>query len=327
MKKNLALLMGGTSSERSISHITAQYIAKNIDQTKYNLYIIDISNNGWFYLSPDSDVRVAVDKNDFTIELNNQTIFFDVVYIAIHGAPAENGLLQGYLSMPNIPYVACNTETSAITFNKYFCKRIIQNLPEKLALDTLIDNKHGYNFKDIVSKHSLPLIVKPNSSGSSIGASKVDNYSDLNKAIEDALKEDYHVIIEDFIAGREFSVSVFSDKNEIIVLPVTEIVNGGNFFDFDSKYDSTIDNEITPAKIDNQLVNKIQDIVKSIYKTLNCDGVVRIDFIIKDNDFYFMELNSIPGQTPNSILLKQLNEAKYNLSEFYSKLIENTLSK
>jgi D-alanine-D-alanine ligase len=324
-KKTIAFVTGGYSGEAEISYKSAITIENNIDTEKYNVYKIDMHPTGWWYETPDGD-DVAVDKNDFSIKLNGNKITFDAVLIGIHGTPGEDGKLQGYFDLLKIPYTSCNAATSALTFNKRYTVAVAAFGGIKVAKSILIF-KHSPLAPDLILRDlRLPVFVKPNNGGSSIGMSKVTEASQLEGALEKAFKEDDQVLVEEFIKGREFTIGVFKSGGNIITLPITEVISKKDFFDFEAKYVAGMSEEITPAVVDEAVAEKVRSSAKSAYQLLNCRGVVRIDFIFNEADQqpYMLEVNTVPGQSEASIVPQQVRKMGWTLKEFYSALIEES---
>ncbi|ALL05638.1 D-alanine--D-alanine ligase [Pedobacter sp. PACM 27299] len=327
MKKTLALLTGGTTGEWVISVKSAATIAQNLDADKFDVYKIMLSQQGWFYEPADS-VKIEVDRNDFSLNIKGRKVTFDGVFIAIHGSPGEDGKLQGYFDMLNLPYTACDALTSAITMNKGYTKAIVQGIENlHVAKSVQIFKNVAYNVEQIKRDLKIPYFVKPNNGGSSIGMSKVKHGADLEKAIEKAFKEDDQLLIEEFISGREFTVGVVKLDGKLVVLPATEVETAKEFFDFEAKYTPGVAKETTPAPIRPETKARVEQIAKDVYMKLNCSGVVRIDFILTEDegDFYFIEVNTIPGQTATSFIPQQVAAAGMKLNDFYTKLLKETI--
>lgn len=327
MKKTIALLTGGTTAEKVVSVKSAATIAQNIDTSKFEIYRIMLSENGWFY-EPADAVKIAVDKNDFSLTLQGKKIKFDGVFIAIHGSPGEDGKLQGYFDMIGLPYTTCNALTSAITMNKGYTKAIVDCITNLNVAKSVQIFKHTpYQIDDIKSGLRLPYFVKPNSGGSSIGMSKVKHGDDLNNAIDKAFAEDEQVLIEEFVEGREFSVGVFKTKGKIVVLPATEVIPSSEFFDFEAKYTPGATEEITPGRMTEEEKNRVGQIVTDVYRKLDCNGVVRIDYFLEKQTgkFYFIEINTIPGQTATSFIPQQVAAMGMELKDFYTQIIEEAI--
>ncbi|WP_316800331.1 D-alanine--D-alanine ligase [Pedobacter frigidisoli] len=327
MKKTIALLTGGTTGEWVVSVKSAATIAQNIDSDLYDVYKIMLNDKGWFYEPADS-VKIAVDKNDFSITLEGRKIKFEGVFIAIHGAPGEDGKLQGYFDMLNIPYTTCDALTSSITMNKGYTKAIVDGIPNlNVARSVQIFKGGDYCVSQIKADLKLPYFVKPNSGGSSIGMTKVKHADDLDEAIEKAFKEDNQILIEEFVSGREFSIGVFKANGEITVLPTTEVIPSNEFFDFEAKYTPGATKEITPGDMNDEEYARVHQIIKDIYVKLNCRGVVRVDYFLEEGTgkFYFIEINTIPGQTATSFIPQQVAAMGISLKQFYTNLMKETL--
>lgn len=329
MKYRIAFITGGFSGEAQVSYATAQTIEKNIDTSKFDFYKIDITSDGWFYTNKKGE-RTEVNKNDFTIREQSQTIHFDAALIGIHGTPGEDGKLQGYLDLMKIPYTTCDAAVSAVTFNKSYAVSIASfagiNVSKSLLL---FKNDQNMEKKlEKIEKLRFPVFVKPNNGGSSIGMSKVNKKSDLKNALEKAFKEDNQVLIEEAVKGREFSIGVYKSKEKVIPLPVTEIISEKEFFDFEAKYKGA-SREITPAEISDSLRKQIQSEAVKIYQVFNCNGVIRIDFIYNTDEkkLYMLEINTVPGQTETSIVPQEIFASEGNLKDFYTGLIEECIKK
>ena len=324
MKKNIALVTGGFSGEAVISYKTAVTIGNNLDPDQYNVYKIDINPNGWFYELTDGRI-MTVDKNDFSLQLDSKKINFDAVFIGMHGTPGEDGKLQGYFDTLKIPYTSCDAATSAITFNKRYTVAVAKMAGVAVANSVHLFKNLPVPASQVADQLKLPVFVKPNNGGSSIGMSKVEEAGDLEAAIEKAFKEDNQVLVEEMIQGREFTVGVFKTKGNIIVLPLTEVKahDDKSFFDFEAKYQGK-STETTPAEVDESVADKIREAAKKIYAVFNCRGVVRIDFIYHEESGrpFMLEINTIPGQSEASIVPQQVKVMGWSLKEFYTKLVE-----
>lgn len=328
MKKTIALLTGGTTGEWVVSVKSAATIAQNIDTTKYEVYKIMLTENGWFYEPADS-VKIDIDKNDFSLNLSGRKIKFDGVFIAIHGSPGEDGKLQGYFDMIGIPYTTCDALTSAITMNKGYTKAIVNGINElNIARSLQLFSNEEDNLTDITDKLKLPYFVKPNNGGSSIGMSKVKHKDDLKDALTKAFNEDKQVLVEEFVEGREFSVGVFKTKGKIVVLPATEVIPANEFFDFEAKYTPGATEEITPGRMSDDEKSRVERVVTAVYQKLNCKGVVRIDYFLEHGtgNFYFIEINTIPGQTATSFIPQQVAAMGVELKDFYTQIIEEAFN-
>lgn len=324
MKKNIALVTGGFSGESVISYKSAKTIDNNLDRSLFNIYIIDINPEGWWFDHADGR-KMEVDKNDFSLQLDGRKIKFNAVFIGMHGTPGEDGKLQGYFDTLKIPYTGCDAATSAITFNKRYAVAVAGMAGIAVAKSVILIKNSFTGTDEIVNTLKFPVFIKPNNGGSSIGMSKVDNPSDeLGMAIEKAFNEDDQVLVESMIQGREFTVGVYKSKGEIIVLPLTEVKAHGDkaFFDFEAKYYGKSD-EITPAVVDESIAEKVREAARKVYSIFNCRGVVRIDFIYNEEEGrpYMLEVNTIPGQSEASIIPQQVIAMGGNLKDFYTNLV------
>jgi D-alanine-D-alanine ligase len=326
-KPVIAFVTGGYSGEAAISYKSAVNIEKNLDPSKFIVYKIDITPTGWFYIQPDGS-RIAVNRDDFSLQLATKKILFDAVFIGIHGTPGEDGKLQGYFDMVGLPYTSCDAATSALTMNKRYTVAVAAFGGIHVARSLHLFAYSPVTDAQILNQLSLPLFVKPNNGGSSIGMSKVVAAADLRAALQKAFKEDDQVLVEEFISGREFTVGVFKTTSEIVVLPITEIITKKEFFDFEAKYQG-MSEEITPAIINSEMEQKITKAARSVYEVFNCRGVVRIDFIYNEqkNEPFMLEINTVPGQTDASIIPQQVSILGWQLKDFYSSLLEEALSR
>jgi len=326
MKLNIAFVTGGFSGEAEISYKSAITIEKNIDKERWNLYKIDITTDGWFYKLSSGD-KIEVDKNDFSITIDEEKITFDAVLIGIHGTPGEDGKLQGYFDTLHIPYTSCDAATSALTFNKSFTVAVAAFNGIDVSLSVLLFKNSFKSSDELLKSLRFPVFIKPNNGGSSIGMSKVNSPSEeLGKAIEKAFNEDDQVLVEEFISGRELTIGVFKSKGEIIPLPITEIISKKDFFDYEAKYLGASE-EVTPAKVDELIAEKIREAAVKIYRVFNCKGIVRIDFIYNEEEgkSYMLEINTVPGQSEASIVPQQVHAMGWSLQDFYTALIEECL--
>ena len=319
--KTIAIVAGGDSSEFEISVKSADEVSK-ILSSKYITYVILIRGSNWYWEDKKGRYH-SIDKNDFSLTLDDKKILFSGVFIAIHGTPGENGLLQGYFDMLKLPYTSCNAFCSALTFNKQACKLFLKEYGITMANAVLIRKGENYNLKKIVSEIGLPCFVKPNDSGSSFGVTKVKEVAQMTPAIEAAFKESKEVLIESFMKGREVACGVFNKGNITSVLPVTEIISKNEFFDYEAKYTPGRSDEVTPADLSADVTAEIQKISKFVYELLGCNGIVRVDFIIIGDKPYFLEINSIPGMTKESLVPKQAVAAGMTLEQLYSTVVEN----
>lgn len=326
-KPNIAFITGGYSGEAEISYKSAITIEKNIDTAKYNVYKIDITPGGWFYLDGNGQ-KIHVDRDDFSIMANGSKVNFDAVLVGIHGTPGEDGKLQGYFDMVNLPYTSCDAATSALTMNKRYTVAVAAFGGINVAKSMHLFKHTPVSPENILQQLSLPVFVKPNSGGSSIGMSKVTKADELAGALAKAFKEDEQVLVEEFISGREFTVGVFKTVKEVIVLPLTEVKSKKEFFDFEAKYQG-MSEETTPAQVDESIAEKVRAAARKVYEVFNCRGVVRIDFIYSEAKGapYMLEINTVPGQSEASIVPQQVRALGWNLKDFYSALVEDALAR
>jgi len=322
MKKKVALVTGGYSGEAEISYKSAVTVGNNINKEKYDVYIIDITNEGWFYVN-ESNKKIPVDKNDFSIIHKSNKICFDVALLCLHGTPGEDGKLQGYFDMIGLPYTSCNAATSAITFNKRYTVAVAAFGGIHVAKSVHLFQYTSVSAAEILNQLQLPVFVKPNNGGSSLGMSKVVDGKDLELAIKKAFDVDNQVLVEEMIVGREFTVGVYKVSHQINVLPITEIITDNDFFDYEAKYLGK-SKEITPADITTEIEQLLKTSAIKVYELLNCSGVVRIDFIFDDKQqkVYMLEVNTVPGQSQASIIPQQVLANGLTLELFYTSLIE-----
>jgi D-alanine-D-alanine ligase len=326
MKKKIALVTGGYSGEAEISYKSAITVGNNIPRDKFDVYKIDITTNGWFYIDEKHN-KTVVNKDDFSIIANDIKVKFDAVLMCIHGTPGEDGKLQGYFDMLNLPYTSCDAATSAITFNKRYTVAVAAFGGINVAKSVHLFKHTPIAVDVILHQLQLPFFVKPNNGGSSLGMSKVVDAIELKTAIDKAFAVDNQVLVEEMIVGREFTVGVFKNKGEIMVLPITEIITDNEFFDYEAKYLGK-SKEVTPAEISIDIERQLANDAKKVYELLNCSGVVRIDFIYNEahQKAFMLEVNTVPGQSQASIIPQQVLAMGWTLEKFYTATIENVLS-
>ncbi|MBO4601902.1 MAG: D-alanine--D-alanine ligase [Salinivirgaceae bacterium] len=322
--KNIAVVCGGYSKESVISLRSAEQIASVIE-SDYSAYTVLITRDAWN--AKIGDKMYPIDRNDFTFSLDGKKISFDAVFMAIHGTPGEDGMLQSYFDMLNIPYTTCNAFVSALTFNKFACKVFLKEYDILTADAILLRRNTPVQEQDLENRFGYPMFVKPNNGGSSFGVTKVKTRNDLLPAIERAFAEDNEVIIEPFIKGGEYTCGVFKTDKESIVFPPTEIVSKNEFFDVEAKYTPGMSEEITPARLPASQIKNCQELTSRIYDLLGCTGVVRIDYLMQSGKFYFMEINTVPGMSRESIIPKQTVVYGLPLKELYIKQINDALSR
>jgi len=326
MKKRIALVTGGLSGEAQISYKSAVTVGNNVDRDKFDLYRIDINSSGWWY-EPANGEKSKVNRDDFSVIDNGIKINFDAILLCIHGTPGEDGKLQGYFDMLQLPYTSCDAATSALTFNKRYTVAVAAFGGIHVAKSLHLFKHTPVTPEEVLKQLHLPVFVKPNNGGSSIGMSKVNEPAELAAALVKAFKEDDQVLVEEFISGREFTIGVFKNKGETIVLPITEIMTHNEFFDFEAKYQGKSE-ETTPAVIDDTMKQKLESAAKRVYEVLNCRGVVRIDFIYNQatDQPFMLEVNTVPGQSEASVIPQQVRAMGWTLQDFYSAVIEQALT-
>jgi D-alanine-D-alanine ligase len=312
--KNIAILTGGDSAEYDISILSANTVLQHLNPELFKGYIINLKNDKFTVLI--KEIKIDLDKSNFTFEVENKRISFDAIFMALHGSPAENGLIQPYFDNLNIPYTSCNAKVSALTFNKYECNKKLKELGFNCATSFLYKKENNIVEQEIIDRVKLPCFVKPNGAGSSFGITKVKKKEDLTKAINSALQHNNKVLIEQFIDGIEISCGVYTNKNNIQALPITEIVTENEFFDYQAKYEGE-SQEITPARISKKLTIEVQKLTTDIYKVMELSGICRIDYIIMNEKPYIIEINTIPGFTEESIIPQQVKSANLKLSVIF----------
>ncbi|CAH8291310.1 D-alanine-D-alanine ligase [Mariniflexile fucanivorans] len=323
MKKNIAIIMGGYSSEYQISLKSGQVVYETLDASKYNAYRIHIFKEKWVYVDSDNN-ELTIDKNDFSVTINNSKITFDCVFNAIHGSPGEDGFMQAYFKLLNIPQTSCDMYQAALTYNKRDCLSTLKPYGIKTAESFYINLGDVIDEESIVNKVGLPCFVKANKAGSSFGITKVHKKEDIKSAIEVAFKEDDEIIIESFLDGKEVSVGVINFKGETKVLPITEIVSENDFFDYEAKYLGK-SQEITPARLSKDEEDKVTAVAKRVYEVLKMKGFSRSEYIFKNGEPHLLEVNTVPGLTLASILPQQAAAAGITLSELFDNAIESSL--
>ena len=323
MKKNIAIIMGGYSSEYEISLKSGQVVYETLDKNKYNAYRIHIFKNKWVFVN-DYGEEFPIDKNNFKVQVNETQIHFDCVFNAIHGSPGEDGFMQGYFELLHIPHTSCPMYQAALTFNKRDCLSVLKPYGIKTATSYFVNLGDAIDEDVIITKVGLPCFVKANKAGSSFGITKVYQKAELQNALDVAFKEDDEVIIESFLDGIEVSVGVISYKGEIKVLPITEIVSENDFFDYKAKYLGQ-SQEITPARLPEDQAEKVRFLAKKVYEVLKLKGFSRSEYIFKDGEPHLLEVNTVPGLTAASILPQQAEKAGISMSDLFENAIEEAL--
>jgi len=323
MKKNIAIIMGGYSSEYQISLKSGNVVYNTLDKNKYKAFRIHIFKEKWVYVN-DENQEFPIDKNDFSFTENGIKVTFDCVFNAIHGSPGEDGFMQGYFNLLQIPHTSCGMYQANVTFNKRDCLSVLKPYGILCAESYYLNEGDEINHKAIIDKVGLPCFVKANKAGSSFGISKVHKIEDLDNAIKVAFKEDDEIIIESFLNGTEVSVGVITYKGKTTVLPITEIVSENDFFDYEAKYLGK-SQEITPARISKTQEALVRAEAKKVYEILKMKGFTRSEFIFKDEKPHLLEVNTVPGLTEASILPQQAAAAGISTEELYSNAIEEAL--
>ena len=324
MKKNIAIVAGGDSSEVVVSLKSAAGLYSFMDKERYNLFIVTIVGQTWQVELSETE-KILIDKNDFSFAQNGQKTKFDFAYITIHGTPGENGILQGYFELIGLPYSCCGVLAAAITFNKFTCNQYLKGFGVKISESIVLRAGQTISEEEVAEKIGFPCFVKPNVGGSSFGVTKVKSIDQVQPAIAKAFAEGEEVMIEAFISGTEITCGIYKTKNKTQVLPVTEVVSANEFFDYDAKYKGQVQ-EITPARIGASLTERVQKLTSAIYDILGCKGIVRIDYIISEGDVInLLEVNTTPGMTATSFIPQQVAAAGLDIKEVMTEIIENEL--
>jgi len=319
--RNIAVIAGGYTSERHISLNSAKQILASINKEKYAAYMVDVRKDGFFCQLENEEI--SVDINDFSFITNNQKVKIDFAYITLHGTPGEDGKVQAMLDLIGIPYSASDHISSVTTFDKVLCKKALSGASVYMAKSVVIKGETPFSVDQITNYVGLPCFVKPNTAGSSYGVTKVYKADEFIEAVNLARTEDTTVIVEEFIDGVEVSCGILKTKNNEYVFPVTEIATKNDYFDTDAKYDPTLTDEITPARISDEETKQVQNFCSHIYDKLDCKGIVRIDFIIQNGKPYFLEVNSMPGMSAESIVPKQIRTMGKELGDFITEIVED----
>jgi D-alanine-D-alanine ligase len=321
---NIAIFSGGDSSEFEISVKSANQVKKWLELAGHSCFLVEVKKGHWTVLFEDQ--RVPLDKNSFSVKLNRKVISFDFIWNTIHGTPGEDGKLQGCFDMVGIPYNCSNHLSSALTFNKYTCKSFLMHHRVLTPEACLVKRKLEPDLEAIAEVVGFPCFVKPNSGGSSFGVAKVVRFEELKPALDQALLEDSEAIVERYIKGTEVTCGLMKTGDEFTVFPITEIIPKNEFFDYEAKYTEGKAEEITPARIPIGLAGQCEDLAKKIYDLTDCSGMIRSDFIIKGNQIYFLELNSIPGMSEESIIPQQVEKAGMKVEEVLQRIINDKLN-
>jgi len=324
MKKNIAIVAGGDSSEVVVSLKSAAGIQSFMDKERYNIFIVTIVGKLWQVELSETE-KIVIDKNDFSFTRNGVKTGFDFAYITIHGTPGENGILQGYFDLIGLPYSCCGVLAAALTFNKFTCNTYLKSFGVKVAESLVIRAGQSVSDEEVAQKIGFPCFIKPNVGGSSFGVTKVKSIEQVQPSIAKAFAEGAEVMIESFLAGTEITCGVYKTRNKAQVLPITEVVSENEFFDYDAKYKGQVQ-EITPARLSASLTERVQKLTSAIYDILGCKGIVRIDYIISEGEVInLLELNTTPGMTATSFIPQQVAAAGLDIKEVMTEIIENEL--
>lgn len=326
MKRIIAIVAGGDSSEHDVSMRSAEGIYSFIDKDKYTLYIVELTRKKWEALLPDGS-RAPIDKNDFSFSHDGQKVKPDFAYITIHGTPGENGILQGYFELLGIPYSTCDVLVSAMTFSKFTLNQYLKGFGVRVAESLLVNKRHGISDQDVIEKIGLPCFIKPNASGSSFGVTKVKTADQIQPALKAAFAESDDVMIEAFMDGIELANGCYKTKDKSVVFPITEVVSKNEFFDYNAKYKGEV-TEITPARLSPELTDRVQKLTSAIYDILGCRGIVRVDYIITEGDkINMLEINTTPGMTATSFIPQQVRAAGIDIKDVMTDIIEDSFQK
>ena len=324
LKRNIAIVCGGDSSEHDVSLRSAQGLYSFFDKERYNVYIVDIKGQDWHVELP-GGITARIDRNDFSFVEDGKAKWFDYAYITIHGTPGENGILQGYFDLIGIPYSTSGVLVEAMTFDKFVLNQYLRGYGVAVADSLLI--RQGYeqlvSDDEIERRIGMPCFVKPAADGSSFGVSKVKNKDQLAPAIRKAMLESDEIMVEQFLEGTEISIGVYKTREKAVVLPATEVVTQNEFFDYDAKYNGQVQ-EITPARLSEDVTRRVREITSHIYDILHCNGIIRIDYIIsKEGKIFMLEVNTTPGMTPTSFIPQQVRAAGMEMKDVLTDIVEN----
>ncbi len=326
IKRNIAIVCGGDSSEHDVSLRSAQGLYSFFDKERYHVYIVDVKGTDWHVNLDNGDI-VPIDKNDFSFVQAGTTVYFDYAYITIHGQPGENGVMQGYFDLIHLPYSTSGVLVEALTFNKYVLNNYLRSFGVNVADSLLLRRGESYDEKEIERRLGMPCFVKPAADGSSFGVSKVKEADRLAPALRMAFMESDEVMVEGFLDGMEISQGIYKTKEKTVVLPATEVVTSNEFFDYDAKYNGQV-KEITPARLSPETAAKVSAETARIYELLHANGIIRIDYIIsKDSEgcdvVNMLEINTTPGMTATSFIPQQVRAAGLDIKEVLTEIVEN----
>ena len=322
--KNIAIIAGGNSSEYEVSMKSGKNIYDEVDENRYNKYLVILKGRDWHVEI--GEKKYPVDRNDFSFTRDGEKILFDFAYITIHGVPGENGLLQGYLDMMGVPYGCCNVLASALTFDKHTCNTYLKSYGVNVADSVMLIRGMTYDVNEIINEVGLPCFVKPNAEGSSFGVTKVKEAAQLEEALKKAFALCREVLVETFIDGTELTCGVVKAGDMDITMPIAEVIPKNEFFDFEAKYNPTKSDEIIPARISPEMTKRIKTLSSMIYDILRCEGIVRVDYIVREDEIFMLEVNTTPGMTSNSFVPKMVRAMGGTLREVLTKIIDNKLN-
>lgn len=320
--KKIAIICGGDSGEYEISIKSARVVKDHLNRSKYEGYIVEMKGSEWFY-KDEKGIKYYIDKNDFSLPLDSGILKFDGIFNAIHGTPGEDGKIQGYFDLLHMPYTSCDQDTSALTFNKHFCNKFVSSYGVQVADSFTFFKGETVDLDQVIETLGLPVFVKPSRSGSSVGVSKVSERIQFPDAVGKAFAEDSQVLVERFIKGRELTCGMINKGEELIVFPLTEIISKKEFFDYEAKYTKSLADEITPADIELDLEQDIKTLSAFLFKQLGCKGFVRFDYIWSEEGLYFIEVNTIPGMTEESILPQMAADYGMSLTALFGIALDN----
>ena len=322
MKRTIAIVCGGDTSEFEVSLRSAQGIYSFIDKERYTLYIVEMHGLDWHVQLPDG-TKAPVDRNDFSFRLNGGKVVFDFAYITIHGTPGEDGRLQGYFDMLHIPYSCCGVLAAALTYDKFACNQYLKTFGVRIADSLLLRQGQSVSNEDVIEKIGLPCFIKPSLGGSSFGVTKVKTKEQIQPAIMKAFEEAREVLVEAFMEGTEITCGCYKTKEKSVVFPITEVVSHNEYFDYKAKYDGESD-EITPARISDGVRDRVQKLTSAIYDILGASGIIRVDYIITEGEkINLLEVNTTPGMTATSFIPQQLRSRNFNIYAVMTDIIEN----
>ncbi len=324
LKRNIAIVCGGDSSEHDVSLRSAQGLYSFFDKERYNVYIVDIKGQDW-HVELSDGTTASIDRNDFSFVENGKAKLFDYAYITIHGTPGENGILQGYFDLVDIPYSTSGVLVEAMTFDKFVLNQYLRGYGVSVADSMLIRRgyEHMVSDEEIEQRIGMPCFVKPATDGSSFGVSKVKNSDQLAPAIRKAMMESDEIMVEQFLEGTEITVGIYKTRDKSVVFPITEVVTQNEFFDYDAKYNGQVQ-EITPARISDDIANRAREITSHIYDILHCNGIIRIDYIISPKGkITMLEVNTTPGMTVTSFIPQQVKAAGMEMKDVLTDIVEN----